>query len=100
MQWCIFFRDIYVYREYEDVINLYVRLVLYYYKKKFYKDFFNFVYYFVKCMCSFVIENCGIFGELEISVLVNKVKMMSYIYFNCYIINRCMIKILYFILDF
>lgn len=51
-------------------------------------------------MCSLVIENCGILGELEISVLVNKVKMMSYIYPNCYITSRCMIKTPYFIPDF
>lgn len=45
-------------------------------------------------MCSLFIENCGILGELEISVLVNKVKMMSYIY-NSFITSRCMIKTLF-----
>lgn len=48
--------------------------------RKNFKDFFNFVHYLVKCMGWLVnIENCGILGELEISVLVNKVKMMSYV---------------------
>lgn len=61
------------------LIYMYGHAVSHHYKKKFYKDFFNFVHYLVKCMCSLVIENCGILGELEISVLVNKVKMMSYI---------------------
>lgn len=74
-----FFPDIHVHQVHEDAINLHVRSVSHHYKKKFYKDFFNFVHYLVKCMCSLIIENCGILGELEISVLVNKVKMMSYI---------------------
>lgn len=46
-------------------------------------------------MCSLVIENCGILGELEISVLVNKGKKW-WVTYNSYITSRCMIKTPYF----